>query len=135
MAEATKEDTKEAPKDTMHAGTQAAPDLGPAGLTSNPVTRELAEKGIAKPAPEANTQGEQSTVTVGEFDPEPGSTLVTDIPSEEDRQAQAEEQAKAANGALNPGSPAPASVAQQPNETADEAGERAAKADKASAKK
>lgn len=122
MAEsATKEDTtNDKPKDSMHSGPQAAPDLGPAGLTSNPVTREMVEKGLAHPAPPpAGYKGEQSTVTVGEFKPEPGSTLVTDIPAADEPDPDAPP--------LNPGNPAPtAPVAKQPGETDDEAGERIA---------
>ena len=63
----------------MHAGPQAAP--AGVDLTSNAATAALKEAGIQKDPPPPNTQGEQSTVTVGEFDPEPGSTLVTDIPA------------------------------------------------------
>lgn len=123
MAEDTK-DTEKAPKDTMHAGAQAAP--AGVDLTSNAATRALREQGIIKDPPgPAGVEGEQSTITVGEFDPEPGSTLVTDIPAvEEPEEAEP----------LNPGNPAPEQVAKQPGETDEAAKERAAAAKKEPAK-
>lgn len=127
MAEDTK-DTEKAPKDTMHAGPQAAP--AGVDLTSSAATAALKEAGIQKDPPPPNTQGEQSTVSVGEFDPEPGSTLVTDIPA-------AEEPEEAAP--LNAGSEGVPGAAKQPTESSEDAGKRISAAskesDKAAAKK
>jgi hypothetical protein len=124
MAEDTKAAEKEtAPKDSMHAGAQAAP----AGfnLTSNAATRDLMEQGIIKEAPAPAVEGVHTTETVGEFDPEPGSTLVTDIPGIEETEPVV----------VNPGNPAPDVVAKQPNETSEEAGERIAAQSKAAESK
>jgi hypothetical protein len=114
-------DDKVIAKDSMHSGPQAAPP--DVDLTSNPAAREL-----NAPLPKGSSgsvgseRPEQSSVSAGEFKPDRSlGTLVTNIPSNEERQ-EAEAQDSAA---VNPGNPAPEGpVAAQPGESLEDAGKR-----------
>lgn len=118
-----KAEDQSGPKDTMHSGPQAAPEGF--DTTANAAARALAEErgDSNEPAQVGQGQEEQSSISVGEFKPEPGSTLVTDIKPNDPGESTV----------INPGNePPPGPLARQPNESIEEAGKRIKSESKAS---